>query len=87
MCANLTNITLDTNAELGIAIANYVGEGTGATPAFDLTCNSTTPPAMTKQTFQYSTIKNIYVPEEALEAYTIDNILWATYADIIKPIQ
>ena len=87
MCANLTSITLNTDAELGIAIANYIGEGTGATPAFNLTCNSLTPPAMTNKTFQYSTIKNIYVPEEALEAYTVDNLMWATYADIIKPIQ
>ena len=42
---------------------------------------------MTNKTFQYSTINNIYVPEEALEAYTVDNLMWTTYADIIKPIQ
>ena len=86
-CANLTSITLNTGAALGYYIANDFSSGVTQTPAFDLTCLSTTPPAISNQTFQYSTINNIYVPAEAINRYKVDNFYWAKYAEVIKPIQ
>ena len=86
-CANLTSITLATGAELGYYIANDPSSGVTQTPAFVLTCKSTTPPTISTQTFQYSTISTIYVPEEAIDDYKKGNYLWAKYADVIKPIQ
>ena len=85
-CENLTSITLTTDAELGINIANSSITNPPPTPAFDLTCTSTTPPTITEKTFAHSTIKNIYVPASAVDTYKLASY-WADYKDIIKAIQ
>ena len=84
-CTDLKSITLETAAELDYYIANDNTSGGIQTPAFDLTCKSMTPPTIADRTFQYSTITNLYLHEEAIDNY-MDNYRWAKYENVIKII-